>query len=208
MKLHWSPFSPFARKVMVVAHEVGLADKIRIVRTQVSAAQPNAELLRENPLSKIPTLVLDDGTALYDSPVICEYLDGVSGSRKFFPAGLSERIEALRWQALGDGLVDFLVGWRGELTRPEEHRLPEYQSNYGTRLRATLSVLESEAAGLERSGYAIGHVAIACALAYLDLRFDSEKWRHGHDRLAAWHEVMLARPGFQATASTDDVPAR
>ena len=85
MKLHWSPRSPFVRKVMIVAHEVGLVDRLTLVRTVAATTKPHPELMRDNPLSKIPTLVLDDGTVLYDSPVICEYLDRLHAGPKLFP---------------------------------------------------------------------------------------------------------------------------
>ncbi len=86
MKLHWSPRSPFVRKVMVVVHELGLADRITCVRTVAASTKPHAELMQDNPLSKIPTLVLDDGTVIYDSPVICEYLDSLDGTPKLHPS--------------------------------------------------------------------------------------------------------------------------
>jgi len=101
MKLHWSPRSPYVRKVMIVAHELGLADRLEIVRTVVGGITPHLELMRENPLGKIPTLVLEDGTILYDSPVICEYLDTLHAGEKLFPAW-PERLTALRRLALGE----------------------------------------------------------------------------------------------------------
>src|SRR5215472_16028820 len=109
MKLHWSPRSPFVRKVMVAVHELGLVDRIMCVRTVAATTKPHAELMRDNPLSKIPTLVLDDGTVIYDSPVICEYLDGLSGAPKLHPTEPKARLVALRRQALGDGFLDLLV---------------------------------------------------------------------------------------------------
>src|SRR4051812_26133977 len=109
MKLHWSPRSPFVRKVMIVAHELGLAERLACVRTVAATTKPHAELMRDNPLSKIPTLVLDDGTVLYDSRVICEYLDGLHSGRKLFPTDPKARMVALRRQALGDGALDFLL---------------------------------------------------------------------------------------------------
>ena len=121
MKLHWSPRSPFVRKVMIVAHELGLADRLDCVRTVVATTKPHAVLMEENPLSKIPTLVLDDGTVIYDSPVICEYLDQLHDGPKLIPAALPERMTALRRQALGDGFLDFLLLWRNERERPAEH---------------------------------------------------------------------------------------
>src|SRR3954447_8711164 len=109
MRLHWSPRSPFVRKVMVTAHELGLADRIDCVRTVVRMTQLNRDLLPENPLSKIPTLVLPDGTVLIDSVVICEYLDAVAGGDILFPPAGAERWTALARHALGNGLLDILI---------------------------------------------------------------------------------------------------
>src|SRR6187431_1732998 len=102
MLLHWSPRSPFVRKVMIAAHECGLADRIETVRTVVAATEPNIGLMKENPQSRLPTLRLADGTVVYDSPVICEYFDMLSGG-KLFPQTFPERLVALRRQSLGDG---------------------------------------------------------------------------------------------------------
>src|SRR5262245_54583843 len=119
MKLHWSPRSPFVRKVMIVAHETGLVDRLTLVRTVAAATRPHTDLMRDNPLSKIPTLVLDNGTALYDSPVICEYLDRLHAGPALFPRDLAARMTALRRQALGDGFLDFLLLWRDERARAQ-----------------------------------------------------------------------------------------
>jgi len=105
MKLHWSPRSPYVRKVMIVAHELGLTDRIETMRTVVGGTTPHVALMRENPLGKIPTLVLEDGSVLYDSPVICEYLDTLHDAPKLFPSW-PERLLALRRLALGDGMLD------------------------------------------------------------------------------------------------------
>ena len=104
--MHWSPRSPFVRKVMVFAHEVGVAGRIDCVRTVAAMMKPHPDMMRDNPLSKIPTLVLDDGAVLYDSSVICEYLDHLHDGPKLFPLPFAERMTALRRQALGDGLLD------------------------------------------------------------------------------------------------------
>src|SRR5262249_47071842 len=119
MKLHWSPRSPFVRKVMIVAHERGLIDRLNCVRTVAAMTTPHAELMRDNPLSKIPTLVLDDGTVLYDSPVICEYLDALDRQPQLFPIEREARMRALRRQALGDGYLDLLVLARNEGLREQ-----------------------------------------------------------------------------------------
>src|ERR1700689_3900932 len=117
MKLHWSPRSPFVRKVMIVAHERGLADRITCIRTVAAMTKPHGELMKDNPLSKIPTLVLDDGAVIYDSPVICEYLDSLGVGPKLFPSDAKARLIALRRQALGDGFLDLLVLARNERER-------------------------------------------------------------------------------------------
>ncbi len=119
MKLHWSPRSPYVRKVMIVAHELGLADRIETVRTVVGGTTPHRELMRENPLGKIPTLVLEDGRIIYDLPVICEYLDTLHDGPKLYPAW-PERLTALRRLALGDGMLDIALPWLGERFRPVE----------------------------------------------------------------------------------------
>src|SRR5688572_8469512 len=106
MKLHWSPRSPYVRKVMIVAHETGLADSIEKMRTPVAMTAPNKSLMRDNPLSKIPTLITDDGMVLFDSLLICEYLDSLHAGPKLFPADGAERWQALRWHALGNGMLD------------------------------------------------------------------------------------------------------
>jgi glutathione S-transferase len=119
MKLHWSPRSPFVRKVMIFAHETGLVDRLECVRTVVAMTTANVDLLTDNLLSKIPTLILDDGTVLYDSAVICEYLDSLHGGSKLFPPDGPARWTALRRQALGDGFLDLLILWRYERQRAQ-----------------------------------------------------------------------------------------
>jgi glutathione S-transferase len=204
MKLHWSPRSPFVRKVMIVAHEVGIAGRLQCVRTVAAMMKPHPELMIDNPLSKIPTLVLDDGTVLYDSAVICEYFDGLHAGSKLFPTSSRERMTALRRQALGDGWLDALVLWRGELTRPAEQQSQPYLASFAARNEATLAALERESPELEASAFSIGHVAIGCGLAYLDFRFADRQWRKDHAQLAAWHQKFAARDSFRATEPVDD----
>jgi glutathione S-transferase len=201
MKLHWSPRSPFVRKVMIVAYERGLIDRITCVRTVAATATPHPELMKDNPLSKIPTLVLDDGTTLYDSRVICEYLDGLDGA-KLFPRPGKARMTALRSQSLGDGFLDMLVLLRDERMRasPSEKHI----ASAAVRKAAILDALEREAEALTRTPFGIGHIAIGCALSYLDFRFADEDWRKGHLRLANWHAGFTARPSVRATTPVDD----
>jgi glutathione S-transferase len=202
MKLHWSPRSPFVRKVMIVAHERGLVDRLECVRTVAATTTPHAELMRDNPLSKIPTLVLDNGTALYDSPVICEYLDALDGKPQLFPRDREPRMIALRRQALGDGFLDLLVLARNERLRqvPSDVHL----KSTAVRSAAVLDSLEREAQALMTSTFDIGHIAIGCALSYLDFRFAEEDWRQSHPALARWHAGFSARPSVEATLPVDD----
>lgn len=204
MKLHWSPRSPFVRKVMVAAHELGLADRIDRVRTVVRMSQANAELLPDNPLSKIPTLVLADGTVLFDSVVICEYFDALAGSGKLFPPAGPERWTALARHALGNGLLDALILWRYEREKPEGSRSPELLDSFAVKTRTTLDRFERDAPDLSAASFGIGHIAVGCCLSYLDFRFSDLRWRDGRPALAAWHEGFRARPSARATEAVDD----
>jgi glutathione S-transferase len=202
MKLHWSPRSPFVRKVMIVAHERGLADRLTCMRTVAAMTTPHAELMKDNPLSKIPTLILDDGAALYDSAVICEYLDGLDGRPQLFPLDRAARLVALRRQALGDGFLDLLVLARNERLRAQPS--DAYLASAAVRTSAVLASLDAEADALAGSDFSIGHIAIGCALAYLDFRFAEQDWRKHHAGLAAWHAGFNTRSSVRATLPVDD----
>jgi glutathione S-transferase len=197
MKLHWSPRSPFVRKVMIFAHETGLIDRLICVRTVAAMKAPNAALLPDNPLGKIPTLVLDNGTSLYDSRVICEYLDSLHGGSRLFPEDASARWTALRQQALGDGFMDFLLLWRHERERSEPAH--DLLDAFATKYHAALAALQGEASALSRMPFGIGHIAIGCALSYLDFRFADLDWRAGHPLIADWHASFSTRPSVRAT---------
>jgi glutathione S-transferase len=203
MKLHWSPRSPYVRKVMIVAHELGLADRIETVRTIVGGTTPHPALMRENPLGKIPTLVLEDGAVLYDSPVICEYLDTLHDGAKLFPSW-PDRLTALRRLALGDGMPDIALAWLGERFRPVERQSAPHIALWEAKIRACIAALETEAEALGAGALTIGHIGIGVALSYLDFRFDDLRWREGHERLAAWHATFDARPSVVATPVVDD----
>jgi glutathione S-transferase len=202
MKLHWSPRSPFVRKVMIFAHETGLVGQLHCVRTVVAMGAPNPALLPDNPLNKIPTLVLDDGTILYDSGVICEYLDSLHEGGKLFPAEGPARWAALRRQALGDGFLDFLLLWRHERERPQP--LQPLLAAFATKYQATMRFLEQEASPLSATPFGIGHIAIGCSLSYLDFRFAHIDWRKQHAAIAAWHTAFVQRPSAKATQAVED----
>ncbi|OGA25090.1 MAG: glutathione S-transferase [Betaproteobacteria bacterium RIFCSPLOWO2_02_FULL_67_26] len=204
MKLHWSPRSPFVRKVMIFAHEVGLAGRIETVRTRAAMTQPNRDLMRINPLGKIPTLVTDQGEVLFDSTVICEYLDSLHGGPRYFPQAPGERWQALRWHALADNMLDNLVLWRNELIRPQPQQSPEILAAFDLKIRAALAMLDTEAAALGTAPIGIGHVGIGCALGYIDFRFPELAWRDGHKRIAAWYETFSQRPSIRNTVPVDE----
>ncbi|MEJ8848523.1 glutathione S-transferase family protein [Variovorax rhizosphaerae] len=200
MKLHWSPKSPYVRKVMICAHELGLLQELELVRSVAAMLKPNGAIMADNPLSKIPTLVREDGSTLFDSIVICEYLNDQAGGA-LFPAEGEPRWQALRWHALGDGLLDALILWRNE--REREHPLEALVDAFKLKTRAALKLLDSEADVIDSAPFSIGHVTLGCALGYLDYRFDSLGWRAMAPRLASWFASLQARPSFQATEPVD-----
>ncbi|HEX3864765.1 MAG TPA: glutathione S-transferase [Stellaceae bacterium] len=196
MKLRHNPASPYVRKVMVCAHELGLTGKIELLTTAVSPVEVNATLAAENPLMKIPALTTDDGQVLFDSPVICEYLDSVAGGGKLFPAGAARWI-ALRQQALGDGILDALILCRYEIAaRPEEKRFAGWTDAQMRKAHQGLAALEREDLSGVRT---IGHVTAGCTLGYLDFRFPNDGWRARHAKLAAWYAGVEQLPSMQAT---------
>jgi glutathione S-transferase len=204
MILHWSPRSPYVRKVMIAAHEMGLQDRIRTVRTVAGGTTPHWELMKINPVGKIPTLELEDGTAIYDSPVIIEYLDTLHTGPKLYPAAWPERLTALRRHALGQGMLDSALPLLAEGFRPPEKQSEPHKELWRAKLRACVEALEHEAEALATSPFTVGHIAIGVALGYLDFRFDSLRWRDGHPKLAAWHASFDARPSVQANMPVDD----
>lgn len=199
MKLYWSPRSPYVRKVMMVAHERGLAGRIETVPTAVAMDQANGELMRLNPLSKIPTLVLDDGTALYDSRVIAEYLDGLGDGVPLFPKEPGRRFQALGWMGLAEGLTDALILWRNERSRPERYRSPPHLAAYEAKRDAAFARLDAIAPELAAAPFGIGHIAVGIVGAYSDFRFPEFDWRARHPALARWHAGFQARPSAKAT---------
>jgi glutathione S-transferase len=204
MKLHWSPRSPFVRKVMVCAHELGLAQRIEKVRSTVAMSKPNPEVMKDNPLGKLPTLVLENGSALYDSAVICEYLDGLAG-KKLFPKTGPARWQALRWHALGDGMLDLLILWRNQRDQPVERQVREWLSGFALKTENTLQVIEEELPDLQKKGtFGIGQIAIGCALGYIDFRFPDMDWKKKHPALGAWFEEISRRPSMQQTSPSQD----
>ena len=200
MKLHWSPKSPYVRKVMICAQELGCLGRFELVRSVAAMLKPNVQLMQDNPLSKIPALVLDDGSTLIDSPVICEYLNELAGGALFPTQGV-EKWRALRWQAFGDGLLDALILWRNE--RERSAPLPELLEAFELKTRATLKLFEAEVSDLTDVQLNIGQITVGVALGYIDYRFNTLNWRDQVPQLAAWHMSLCQRPSFVATEPED-----
>ena len=205
MKLYRSPRSPYVRKVMVCAHETGLADRIEPVLAVVAMTRPHLDLMRENPLGKIPTLVTDSGQVIFDSAVICEYLDSLHSGPRLFPSSPERRWEALRWHALGDGMLDLLILWRDELLRPEALRSAAILAAFALKIRASVAALDHEAAAIASAPFGIGHIAVGCAPGYIDFRFADMGWRDGHTRISRWFEAFEARPSARLTLPSDSL---
>lgn len=205
MKLHWSPKSPYVRKVMICAHELGCTDRLTLVRSVAAMLKPNPAIMADNSLNKIPTLVLEDANeqvrTLFDSRVICEYLNEKFAGT-LFPKEATTKWQALRWQAFGDGLLDALILWRNERERAEP--LAELIEAFQAKTLASLAQLELETDALESATFAIGHITLACALGYLDFRFDALNWRSHAPKLAAWFAQISNRDSLRVTSPEFD----
>ncbi len=197
MKLRYSPTSPYTRKVSVTAIELGLAGRIERILTDTQDRDNG--IAEHNPLGKVPALILDDGSVLYDSPVICEYLDTRHEGPRLFPAEGPERWTALRQQALGDGILDATILRMLEtVRRPEKLRWQGWIDHQAAKMKRAVDRFEAEAAELE-GALTIGRIAAGCALGYLDFRAPELEWRDGRPMLAAWYTNFAARPAMQET---------
>jgi glutathione S-transferase len=198
MKLYYSPGSPFARKVRIVALETRLDKKIEMVNVALSPVAPNSDVDKHNPVGKIPVLAVK-GMDLFDSPVICEYLDTQHKGRKLLPRKGRDRWVALRQQAMADGLLDaaILTRYEGAL-RPEDKRWGDWTQGQLKKVNGILDQLESEAKALKGKP-TLGSISVACALGYLDFRFAASDWRSKHPKLAKWFNGFSKMPSVKAT---------
>ena len=200
MKGYATVSSPFARKVRVAAIETGQPDLIDWV---MLSREERAEMLPAiNPLGKVPTVVLDDGEVLIDSPVICAYVDARHDGPKLIPEGGPERWRVLRLEALGDGLAEAVVAVAQEGAKPEAQQSPRVIERQGGKVAAALAVLDAEAPAF-RDPPSMGEIAVACALGYMDYRGVAEGWGERHPALAAWYQGITARPSFAQTPPED-----
>ncbi|HUT49073.1 MAG TPA: glutathione S-transferase [Alphaproteobacteria bacterium] len=202
MKLFYAAASPFVRMVWVTALELGIADRIERIDGGTTPMDANPALAEANPVAKLPTLVTDDGEALYDSRVICEYLIVEAGNDTMLPAKGWEHWSALRRLALANGILDAAVLRRYEAAmRPAEKQWEGWSEGQRLKVVRALDELEREVDQLG-GGATLGAIAVACALGYLDFRFGHENWRDSRPKLAAWYEDWAKRPSM-----TETVPA-
>ena len=198
MHLRSSPASPYTRKVRIAAALLGLEDRIQDLPTDTS--DPESPLHGQNPLGKIPTLILDDGSSLYDSRVIVEYLDHVAGAGRLLPLDVTARFEALRLQALADGICDaaLLIVYESRY-RNADQRAPSWIAMQQNKIDRALDALDAMHLKFADTATTVGDIALACALGYLDLRLGGN-WRKTHPQLVAWLDVFAAKyPVFEAT---------
>lgn len=198
MQLFYQTHSPFARKVLVFAHEADLARDLEVVHHETSPTLPNADVFAVNPLGKVPVLIRSGGEApLFDSDVICAYLDTLHRGRKLIPADGELRWQALQWQAVAQGLCDAGVAVRWEaVRRPASLRYKPLLDGYVQKMVASYSWLERNFDG--RTPVTVGHIALATALSWIEFR-ELPGFRSGAPQLAAWFDAFQARPSMRAT---------
>lgn len=198
LKLFYSPTSPYVRKVVVLLRETGQMDDVTLQTGSGTPVDPGTAPIAQNPLGKVPTLERDDGGALYDSRVICRYLDDCAGGR-LYPAapGLWD---TLTLEATGDGIMDaaILMVYESRV-RPEDRRFEPWVEGQWAKIARSLAALESRWIAHLEGPLDIGQIAVGCALGYLDFRHGARDWRKGHPKLAAWYEGFAARPSMAAT---------
>jgi glutathione S-transferase len=198
MRLYFSPTSPYVRKVMVLLHETGQLDEVERITGSGSPVDPGSAPLEANPLGKVPALERADGPALYDSRVICRYLDDRAAAG-LYPSG-ARLWDTLTVEATGDGILDaaLLMVYEGRL-RPEELRFRPWVEGQWAKVDRALDALETRWIAHLEGPLDAGQIAVGCALGYLDFRQDARGWRTGRPRLAAWYAGFAARPSMQAT---------
>jgi glutathione S-transferase len=194
VKLYYSATSPYVRKVVACAMIRGLDGRIER-HTSNPHASP-ADLVADNPFSKVPCLITDDGLPLFGSQLICEYLDSLGEELPLFPAHGPARWRALKFQSLGDGILDAAVPCRGEQGKPREQARDAQIARFKAAISRAVDTLEADP---PHKHIDIGSVTVACALGYLDFRFADDPWRSGHPRLAAWYRAFVQNKGLAET---------
>ena len=203
MQLLHSFTSPFVRKISVLLIETGLDGQVEKITAPTSPIKPNENLATKNPLAKLPSLVLEDGSVLFDSSVIMQYLDSLHQGAKFYPESGTGRFRVLRDEALADGILDALILCRYEgFLRPAEYRWNAWIDAQMGKAHAGLKTLDAEIThrkAYNSNGNDAGLTAIAAMLGYLDFRMADLNWRASHPKLAEWEKSFATRPALKAT---------
>ncbi len=201
MKLYYSPASPFVRKVMVCAALRGLNKKIEHLPSAAGPVKRDRTIVARNPSGKVPTMLLDDGTPIYDSRVICEFLDSIGRAPKLFPAKGAARWSALTLASLADEALDAAILCRYEaVVRPKSKQWPDWAKGQMEKITGTVDELEKTWLKHLRGSLDIGTITAGCLLGYLDFRFGDYDWRKTHPKLAAWYKKFAKTPAMAATA--------
>ena len=195
MKLIYAGPSPYSRKVRVVIAEKGLGDAIQLVAC--NPFEDASELRAANPLGKVPVLMLDDGTTLFDSPIICEYLDGLGKGRRLLPEG-APGWAVRRCHALADGLIDAAFNIVIERRRPESERSASWIERWGGAIDRATAQVDAEVGELGAEP-TLAHIAFGCAFGYLDFRLPDRPWREAYPKTAAWFAMFSERPSMVVT---------
>ncbi|WP_072247780.1 glutathione S-transferase [Roseibaca calidilacus] len=199
MTLYHSPTSPYVRKVMVLAHEAGVIDRIALVPASGTPLDPGTVPVGANPLGKVPVLTRPDGGALYDSRVICRYLDALAGNR-FYPSG-PRQWDCLTLEATADGILDaaLLMVYESRL-RPDSMQMPELVDGQWSKIARSVALLEERWLAYLAGPPCMGQIALGCALAYVDFRLLTRDWRGAAPQLAQWQDGFVQRDSMTATA--------
>ncbi len=197
MRLIGSERSPYVRKVMLVAHELGLADRIERENISVAIRKLERDPINPNPFGQIPTLVTDDGRIVHDSFVICDYLASLADAA-WLLNGTAGRLDILTRHATAHSMLDLLLKRLVERNRTNGVE-NELCGAFRTKVGWGLDALETNAGGWMQMPVELGQLTVACALAYIDFRFEADGWRQGRPSLAAWYENMRERPSMRAT---------
>ena len=201
MKLWYSPASPFVRKCLLVARERDLFDRLELLDASTTVINPNESLMKDNPTGKIPALVLDDGTTLFDSRVICAYLDSLHDGKKLMPRSGDRRFKIMTLEALADNIMDSAVANRYERRlRPPEYQWSDWSEGLMRKVRNGINHIEKEWVPTLGRTPNMGSIAVASLLGYLDFRYPDWNWRRGHPKLTRWFKRFSERDSFKATA--------
>lgn len=196
MELRYSPLSPFARKVLVVADEIGVSDRITL--TRVNVRDEPQTVTPFNPLGKIPVLIIEDGTSIYDSPVICEYLDATFGGHRLLPSNGPERWHVMTLVALSDGMLDAAILIRTERMRAAERQSSGWIESQMRKVTAALDHFERTVPGSDKA-LDMADIALGCALGYMPLRLPEFAGYPSWPALNAFHDRLCKRPSFART---------